>query len=160
MASTAIFYRGMYMDQLKRMRHIQERDKSIRLFLQPYSRSAIAELRDDPPTSISPVTLYLSTNEEFAMVSWRAEIIDWRDKRKLSEEERQQIDKEIRHYDSDLYGIEEGMVNLIQLRNLVELAPGFSVTELTKIKDGGPVSENAFRSGWVYVKERERGPGA
>lgn len=47
------------------------------------------------------------------------------------------------------------MVNLLQLRNLVDLGPGFSVTELTKIRDGGPVSENAFRSGWVYVKERE-----
>ena len=61
--------------------------------------------------------------------------------------------------DSGLYGIEEGMVNLLQLRNLVLLDPGFSVIELTKTRGGGPVSENAFGSGWVYVKERERGSG-
>ena len=160
MSSTAIFYRGMYKDQLKRMRHVQERDRSIRLFMQPYSKYPIAELRDDPPTSISPVTLYLSTNEDFAKVAWRAEIIDWRDKRELSAEERQQVDREVRHYDSDLYGLDEGMVNLLQLRNLVDLDPGFSVIELTKTKDGRPVSENAFRSGWVYVREREMGSGA
>lgn len=134
-------------------------DKIIRLFLQPFSRSAIAELRDDPPTSINPVTLYLSTNDDFAKVSWRAEIIDWRDKQKLSAEERQQIDREVRHFDSGLYGIEEGMVNLLQLRSLVHLDPGFSVIELTKTHDGGPVSENAFWPGWVYVKERNRGSG-
>jgi len=51
------------------------------------------------------------------------------------------------------------MVNLLQLCNLVHLDPGFSVIELTKTHKGGPVSENAFRSGWVYVKERERGSG-
>ena len=66
-----------------------------------------------------------------------------------------EIDREVRHYDSALFGIDEGMVNLLQLRNLVHLDPGFSVVELTKINGGGPVSENAFRSGWVYVKERE-----
>lgn len=154
MSTTAIFYRGMYKEQLKRMRHVQDRDKSIRLFLQPYSRLAIAKLRDDPPTLINPVTLYLSTNEEFAKVAWRAEVIDWRDKRELSAEERQKVDREVRHYDSDLYGIDEGMVNLIQVRNLVHLDPGFSVIELTKINGGGAVSENAFRSGWVYVKDR------
>lgn len=66
MSSTAIFYRGMFKGQLKRMRNVQERDESIRLFLQPYSRKAIAELRDAPPTSMNPVTLYLSTNEDFA----------------------------------------------------------------------------------------------
>ncbi len=159
MSSTAIFYRGMYKDQLERMANVQERKKSIRLFMQPYSRSPIAELRDDPPNSANPVTLYISTNEDFATVAWRAEIIDWRDKQKLSAEKQQQIDKEVRHYDSGLYGIEEGMVNLLQLRNLVNLAPGFSVVELTKINGGRPVSKNAFRSGWVYVKERERESG-
>ena len=72
MSTTAIFYRGMYKGQLKQMRRVQERDKSIRLFLQPFSRLAIAKLRDDPPTSSNPVTLYLSTNEEFAKLAWRA----------------------------------------------------------------------------------------
>lgn len=159
MSSTAIFYRGMYKDQLKRMCKAQDRDKSIRLFMQPYSRSPIVELRDHPPTSIDSVTLYLSTNEDFTKVSWQAEIIDWRDKQKLSEEERQNIDREVRHYDSDLFGIEEGMVNLLQLRNLVKLEPGFSVIELTKINGGEPVSKDAFRSGWVYVEERKRESG-
>lgn len=51
------------------------------------------------------------------------------------------------------------MVNLLQLRNLVHLDPGFSVIELTKTRGGGPVSENALGSGLVYVKERERGSG-
>ena len=155
MAATAIFYRGMYKHQLEQMLITQEQDKSIRLFMQPYSEFPIKELKDDPPSPRNPVHLYLSTNEDFARVSWRAEIIEWKDKQKLSEKEQQQIDREVRHYDSGLYGIDEGMVNLLHLRNLVNLDAGFSVTELTKTKDGGSVSENAFRSGWVYVRERE-----
>ena len=155
MAATAIFYRGMYKHQLELMLNTQEQGKSIRLFMQPYSGFPIKELKDDPPSPMNPVILYLSTNEDFARVSWRAEIIGWKDKQKLSEEEQEQIDGEARHYDSGLYGIDEGMVNLLQLRNLVNLDAGFSVTELTKTKDGGRVSENAFRSGWVYVRERE-----
>ena len=146
----------MYKHQLELMLNIQEQDKSIRLFMQPYSGFPIKDLKDDPPSPMNPVLLYLSTNEDFARVSWQAEIIGWKDKQKLSEEEQEQIDGEARRYDSGLYGIDEGMVNLLQLRNLVNLDAGFSVTELTKTKDGGSVSENAFRSGWVYV--RERGP--
>ena len=131
------------------MRNVQERDKRIRLFMQPFSRSAIAELRNDPPTSINPVTL--SPNEDFSKVSWGAEIIDWRDRRRLSEEERQQIDSEVRHYNSDLFGIVEGMVNLLQLRSLVDLCPGFSVTELTKIRDGGAGFRKRF-SVWLGLR--------
>ncbi len=155
MAATAIFYRGMFKHQLELMPSAQEQEKSIRLFMQPHSRLPIKELRDDPPSPMNPVILYLSTNEDFARVSWRAEIIDWRDKQKLSEEERQQVDREVRYYDSGLFGIEEGMVNLLQIRNLVNFDSGFSVTELTKIENGRAVSENAFWSGWIYVRERE-----
>ncbi len=155
MAATAIFYRGMYKHQLEQMLKTQEQDENIRLFMQPYSEYPIKELKDDLPSPMNPVLLYLSTNDNFARVSWRAEIIGWKDKQKLSEKEQKQIDSEVRHYDSGLYGIDEGMVNLLQLRNLVNLDAGFSVTELTKTKDGGSVSEKAFRSGWVYVRKRE-----
>ncbi|MDE0080032.1 MAG: hypothetical protein OXO50_21115 [Caldilineaceae bacterium] len=154
MAATAIFYRGMYKRQLELMLNAQEQNKCIRLFMQPYSKSPIRELKDDPPSPMNPAILYLSTNEDFAMVSWRAEIVGWQDKQKLSKEEQEQIDAEARHYDSGLYGIDDGMVNLLQLRNVVNLDARFPVTELTKIKDGERVSENAFRSGWVYVRER------
>ena len=50
MAATAIFYRGMYKHQLEQMLITQEQDKSIRLFMQPYSEFPIKELKDDPPS--------------------------------------------------------------------------------------------------------------
>ncbi len=156
MKSEAFFLNGVYRSVLEGILAAQEKAPDNIFYLQPYSTSPIANFRDDPPIPSRPTVLYASTTEDLPTVSYRAEIIGWKDKTSLDEPERQRIDREIRHwgYDPGIYG--EEMVNLIFIRDLVRLDPPFRVTKLIKISEGKPLSDKRSRSGgWSYVYEKE-----
>ena len=109
----------------------------------------------DPPT-----VLYASTTTALAEVAFRADIVGWRDKTLMDPdgEEFKRIDASIRKwkYNPGIFGDEEGLVNLIFLRNVVRLAPPISVNKLIKIKDDRPLSNNKqMAGGWAYVYRRD-----
>lgn len=104
--------------------------------------------------------IHASTTEKLAEVSWRADIVGWRDKTLMDPdgEEFKRIDASIRKwkYNPGIFGVEEGLVNLIFIRNVVRLAPPFSVDKLIKIRDGRPLSTNKqMPGGWAYVYRRD-----
>ena len=124
----AMFYNGMFRAELKKMRASQKEKPSRRLFFQPKDRRAMARLRDANPNEECPVTVYFSTTDDLSTVSYQAEIVEWRNKQKLAETEYPSIDREIKEVGFNpegLFGIEEGMVNLIRIRNLIKLVPLF-----------------------------------
>ena len=155
MPTEAIFYNAMHRSVLDQM--LKDQNKGIALYGQPYHKQAIAKLRDEPPNNESPVIIYFSTGDDRATVSYKAEITGWWNKQELDESLHHRIDSEIKtgRYDYGIYGIEEGMVNLIRIRNLIKLRNCFPVSELTKIKDGQPLSGKQISAGWSYVHKRK-----
>ena len=156
-----MFYNGIFRAELEKMLASQEEKPGRRLFFQPHAKRTMARLRDANPNEECPVTVYFSTTDELSTVSWQAEIVEWRNKQRLAETECPSIDsaiKEVGFNPEGLFGIEEGMVNLIRIRNLIKLAPSFHVAELIKTRDGKPLSGNQISSGPSYVYDRAEYP--
>ena len=162
MTDEALFLNGVYESVLEGIIRAQREAGPDEVFyLQPYKSQAIAKFREDPPTAHIPTTLYLSTTDSLSTVSYRAQIVGWKDKRCLDGPERERICGEIMRwgYDSSgLYGIDlcepqKSMVNLLYIQDLVRLESSFSVACLIKTSDGKPLSDKrATAGGWSYVK--------
>lgn len=152
---------GYSEQNLKKCSHPQEERPGRRLFFQPHARREMVRLRDTNPNEECPVTVYFSTTDDLSTVSYQAEIVEWRNKQNLAETECPSIDREIEEVGFNpegLFGIEEGMVNLVRIRYLIKLVPSFHVAELIKTSDGKPLSGNQISSGPSYVYDRAEYP--
>lgn len=97
MTAEALFLNGVHESVLRGIIDAQERAGPDEIsYLQPYKSQAIAKFREDSPTAHIPTTLYLSTTDNLSTVSYRAQIVGWKDKTSLDESERAGIDGEIR----------------------------------------------------------------
>ncbi len=160
MKSEALFINGVYESVLEEILHVQRWLPEYLMFLQPYSSRAITHLRDDPPSIDDPMRLFLSVTTNLPTVHHSAEIVLWDDKRTLSEEKRNVLNRLIwtlQPNEGGLYNESpvEGKpsVNLLSIRRLHKLASPFSVTELTKTSDDIPVSpDRTTAGGWAYVR--------
>jgi hypothetical protein len=160
MREEAIFLNGVYRAVLEDILKVQEHLPEHIMYLQPYSEAAIVRLRDNPPTIDDPVRLYLSTTDELATVGYSAEIVAWDNKTLIPEKRRRVITRLIymlQPTEPGLYnasGDGTGQsTNLLHVRRLVRLVPGFSVTRLIKTSDLTPVSPNrSTAGGWSYVQ--------
>jgi hypothetical protein len=105
------------------------------------------------------VCLYLSTTDDLPTVSYKAEIVGWDDKGAISEDKRRVITRLIyvlQPTELGLYnasGDGTGLsTNLLHVRRLTRVHPGFSVERLIKVADNSPISPNRTTSGgWSYV---------
>lgn len=153
MAETGLFLNGVYERVLRGILYAKMRKPEDTFYLQPHSTRAMARFRQDPPT-----VLFASTTTHLQLVSYRAEIVGWLNKQRMDRngQEFRRIDSSIHSdgYDPGIYGIEEGMVNLIFIRNLIQVIPTFSVSRLIKISDGQPLSlKRTLPGGFAYVIE-------
>ena len=159
---------GIYDRVLKEILDAQASAPDETFYLQPYTGTAIKRLREHAPSPESPVTMYASTTENLAFVSYTAQIVGWEDKTALSDSRRREITEALRKYQPGEGGhdLEEpgaGLynasnrpgfpsINLLHIRQLERCDPPFSVSRLIKISDNLPLSTNRTRSGmWSYV---------
>lgn len=164
MRSEAIFLNGVFESVLQEILEIQTPLPEQILFLQPYSGSAIRELRDHPPTIDDPVRLFLSTTKDLSTVRYQAEIVNWSDKTALSDGERFALNRIIWSLQPHEHGLyerpqEQGAlcVNLLHVRRMEELDSPFSVDALVKTSDDEPVSTGRTTAGgWTYVYAEPR----
>ena len=159
-----LFINGIYRRVLEDILATQSVDPNHTLFLQPYSASPIARLKNNPPSPEDPVTLYVSTTDELAIVSYTAEIVGWEDKTEVSQARRDEVESILaskQPSEGGLYGEPETGIkslNLLSIRRLTKFDPPFSVAELVKLSDGNPLSTNRSRAGgWSYVRKRDTG---
>lgn len=154
MPAEAILYRAMHSEGLEKM--LAAQDKGLELYGQPNGKEPIPRLRDDPPTPERPITIYFSTGDDRSTVSYVADLVSWRDKRELGNEEKQRVCEEIIKVGFNVEGLFhlDEMVNLLQFRNLIKLARPFSVGELILVSKGRPHSTNVLWSGFSYVYEK------
>ncbi len=159
--STALFINGIYDAVLTDILAAQVAQGGGESFLQPYKGSVVSMLRENPPTTNSPVPLYISTTENLSKICYTAEIVKWEDKRELSESRRQIVLRYLETYQAkecDLFrGTELGdgkAVNLITIRNLRRLSIWPPTSLLTKKSDDLPLKERTRAGGWSEVYER------
>jgi len=160
MRAEALFINGVFEEVLREILKVQSVVPEQILFLQPYAGSAIAKLRDEPPTTESPMRLFLSTTDSLATVSYEAEIVGWDDKRTLTDKKRQVLNRIIYCLQPDEGGLydasragEGKSVNLLHVRRLHKLNPPSSVDHLVKTGDSEPLSTGRTTAGgWAYVR--------
>ena len=157
---TALFMNGIYSVVLEKALEAQSKAPDETFYLQPWSGTAIAMLRDNIPSPEAPVTLYASVTGSMSVVSYSAEIVGWEDKTTMNESRRQEINAALQRHDppedDELYDNSgtpgQPSLNLLHIRNLVKFDPPFSVAQLTKVSDGYPLATNRTRGGgWSYV---------
>ncbi|MCY4411365.1 MAG: hypothetical protein OXC27_12945 [Caldilineaceae bacterium] len=160
MTDAALMMYGLYADKMNAMLAAQRKAPGDTFYVQPHSSGPIAGFLSRGPLVDPPTVMYASTKEELAVVSYRADIVGWRDKTLMDPdgEEFKRIDASIRKwkYNPGIFGVEEGFVNLIFIRNVVRLLPPFSVDKLIKIRDRRPLSTNKqMAGGWAYVYRKD-----
>lgn len=160
MTEAALMLYGLYAGKMNTMIAAQLKAPGETFYVQPHSTGPIVGFLSRGPLVDPPTVLYSSTTTALAEVAYRADIVGWRDKTLMDPdgEEFKRIDASIRKwkYNPGIFGLEEGLVNLIFIRNVVRLAPAFSVDKLIKIRDGRPLSTNKqMPGGWAYVYRRD-----
>ena len=59
----------------------QNNNENLTCFLQPYKPHIIKRLEADTPSSVSPLTAYISVTTDLANVSYKGKIIGWENKK-------------------------------------------------------------------------------
>ena len=156
----ALFLNGVYEEVLEEILQIQGELPEHIMYLQPYSSEPIVHLRDDRPSDEEPVLLYISITTDLSKVHYIAEIVGWDDKRQISPEKKNVLNRVIwalQPKETGLYDASrvEGKpsVNLLHVRRLRKVDPPFPVSRLIKTTDGQSVSlGRTTAGGWVYVR--------
>ena len=154
----AVYLNGIFRAVLDDIAGVQKELPEMTLYLQPYKSHRMKELAENPPSPDAPVLLLASTTEDLNTVQYAADIVYWRDKRKLTERQRSVVDALIRghqptEWDTGLYAEANGSeaVNLLSVRNVRRLDSPFSVTDLVNVGDGSNLGERTTAGSWVYV---------
>lgn len=149
-------YRGVLDDILKVQQHLPDQV----LYLQPYAGERIVKLADCPPSSDSPVRMFISLTDDLPRVRYLCEIVGWDDKTALTGPKHDIIETLIRQFQPTEDGIymhaRDGgpeCRNLLHVRRMRKLARPFGVENLIKLTDKTAYSPNrATAGGWSYVE--------
>lgn len=155
----ALFLNGVYEDTLDEILRSQKGHSGQHHYLQPYKSARILLFVKSAPTPENPITLYLSVTKPLNLVSYRAKVVQWQNKRDLTPTERAYVNQRIQkfqHSEGEVYfKTEDGKecVNLISIVNLERLEFPFPISCLIKTKDGMPLKNRERAGGWVPVQE-------
>ncbi len=154
MRGISVYMNGIWSNFLEEITEVQCKHPTQTLFLQPTGNRVIKRLKDTSPSPEDPVIMYASITEDLSNVHYTAEIVGWDDKYKLRGKELERVERLICNFQkAEQYGVFEGAVNLIHVRNMRRFAEPFPVTKLVKISDENPLSGNRTRpGGFSYVK--------
>jgi 5-methylcytosine-specific restriction enzyme A len=156
-----LFINGVYRGVLEQIREVQRAEPERKCYLQPYATKRIRFLAERHPTPDKPVTLYLSLTDTLGLVSYRAKVIEWEDKRELARNPAAYdlIDQHIKRFQPTEEGLGASSadgkqsVNLISVKDVERLEPPFAVSQLIKVSDDQPLRERTRSGSWSPVHE-------
>jgi 5-methylcytosine-specific restriction protein A len=158
----ALFMNGAYKSNLDEIVKSQAKFSGSRhYYIQPYSKGQIVLLAKSAPTPENPITLYLSLTDSLHLVSYRAKIVGWRNKRELAKDEAllKSLNEHIEHYQHSEKKIfmesspGKECVNLVSVVDVEPLVSQFSVSCLHKTSDGTPLKPRTRSGNWSPVFE-------
>jgi hypothetical protein len=150
---------GVFEDNLVQILKSQKTHPGQVHYLQPYSASRIVLLANSTPTREKPITVYLSLTKTLNLVSYRAKVVGWHDKRKLDADDltrlKLHIQKSQPSEESIFLENPDGKpcVNLISVTEVERMEPPFSISCLIKTKDGKPLKNRERSGNWAVVRE-------
>jgi len=155
---TGLFINGIYKNVLEEILKAQKKEPHGSFYLQPYSAQKILMLKKNNPTSETPITLYLSTTDNYNTIAYIAEIIGWENKSELSKTRESFLNKRIKKYqpgEEKIYRVKnkqgDESINLITIRNLERLTNNLSTQILLKKSDNLPLQARTRAGGWSEV---------
>lgn len=148
---------GIFRSVLEEALSVQKELPEQILYLQPHKSHRIKKLAEKPPTPETPVTLLASTTDDLNTVQYTAEVVAWRDKRKLESRKKELLDdliKTLQPEETGLYLKANGSecVNLLSIRNLRKLPEPFPIKEMVNARDGSTPGERTQPGGWMYIQ--------
>ena len=154
--NNALFINGVYDGVLDEIIKSQTNNPGKVFYLQPYSTSAIKQLKDSPPTPHSAIPLYISTTNQLNQICYSAKIIGWENKSELPQERLVFLNDHIKTFqpgESSIYFEVNGKhcINLISIIDLKKLTNQLSTANLIKESDGKPLKHRTRSGGWSYV---------
>jgi 5-methylcytosine-specific restriction protein A len=158
--SSALYINGVFETVLKEIVTAQKDEPGKVCYLQPYSAGRIKFLVEAVPAPSNPIRLYISLTDSLSVVSYRALIVGWHDKRELSATELNRINKHIKEYqpgEKEVYftgGGGQPCVNLISITHLEQLPDRTPVSSFVKVSDGTPLKKRSRSGGWSPVEEQ------
>lgn len=152
----ALYINGVYEDVLDEIMNSQEKNPGKTFYLQPYSESTIKELKQNPPSTDSPLPLYISTTAQLNQICYSAKIIGWEDKSEIPAERLRVLNEHIKLFqpkEVEIYFEVNGKkcVNLISINNLKKLSNQLSTSNLIKKNNGESLRPRSRAGGWSYV---------
>lgn len=153
-SNLSLFINGAYESVLKAILEIQNNSEKQELYIQPYSKRLIAELKKNPPSVESPIKLYLSTSDNLNIINYEGLIINWEDKRYISDERRKVVREHIEKWQPYETGYKltgEDGYNLLTIKNLNKVEWPFHVSSLIKTSNKEPCQERTQAGSWSYV---------
>lgn len=152
----ALYINGVFEDVLEEILGSQEKHPDKIYYLQPYSESSIKQLKEAPPTEVSPLPLYISTTTQLNQICYSAVIVGWEDKNEIPSERMAILNAHIKQFqpkEGEIYLEARGKkcVNLISIKNLQKLSNQLSTSNLIKVSNGEPLKPRSRAGGWSYV---------
>lgn len=155
---TALFVNGVYESVLNEIMVSQQVRGGGISYLQPYKGVVIKMLKSAPPSTESPVALYLSATSNLNNICYVAEIVGWKDKRELTDDEKAQVTDHLSHYQPSEtahfaggVGAGQKAVNLLVLRNVTQCTTLLPSSFLRKKSDGHSLKPRSRAGGWSEV---------
>lgn len=152
----ALYINGVYDAVLEEILKSQGKNPGRVFYLQPYSGSAIKQLKRNPPEYASPLPLYLSISTQLNHICYSALIVGWEDKTKMLDDRLAVLNEHIKRLQPkegkiffDVDG--KNCVNLISIINLKKLTNQLSTSNLIKVSNGKPLKTRSRSGGWSYV---------
>jgi hypothetical protein len=156
--ANALFMNGVYEDNLIQILKSQKTHPEQSYYLQPYSTSRILLLAKSTPTHEKPITLYLSLTNSLNLVSYRAKVVSWQDKRKLNDDDLALLNQHIQKFqpsEEEIFlKVQDGKqcVNLISVIEVEKMESPFPTSCLVKTSDGKPLKNRERAGNWVPVR--------
>jgi hypothetical protein len=154
----ALYLNGVFEEVLEQILVSQQKSDGHVCYLQPYSTKKIKLLAEHNPTPENPIRVYISLTDSLSVVSFRALIVAWRDKREMTVEEVREINRRIRarNCEEEIYrtgGEEQIATNLISIIKLERLLSPIPVSSFIKTSDKMPLKPRTHPGRWAYVYE-------
>ena len=157
----ALFLNGVFEKLLIDILDAQAANAELICYLQPYKPKVIKRLQQDPPTLDRPWKLFLSLTHSLGLVSFEADVVEWRDKAAIGGEEVEGLNEHIATYQPRERGLHfEGEAgeygrNLLGVVRLRRVEPALAVSGFIKTSDGLPLRERTRAGSWSYVTPPE-----
>ena len=147
----AYYANGPYMSVLEEIIDAQTKNPGMTFYLQPYDNKVITQLRDLSADKGYTWQLYASTSSCLSHAAYVADIVGWKHKNNLTDDERAELNKHMAEFQPGEKEVYQEGVNLIAIKKLRRFTNPIPKEKFLKIIDNAPYVGRPISGGYGYV---------